>query len=135
MVKEKKDKAFLRAFAEYLCKCKRPQIVLESERNTISLHLRATIAIYGSVIFWVGGWNLLTEAYPHPFDPDAKFQLFPDGMDRELFYAGLGLALMISTDTLYGNAGLSGGYYPPSILCSSMYGSITRTIVGLLGSG
>ena len=41
---------------------------------------------------------------------------------------------MLCTDTLYGNAGLGGGYYPPSILCLSPLFSLCRIVAGLIGT-
>ena len=136
MAKGKRDWAFWRAFVHYLCGCRTfPKIFLPSEKKVFIFYIRAVTAIYGSIIFWVGSWNLLTEAHPYTTNGDSTFELFNDDISRELFYMLVGGVFLFLTDTLYGNAGLPGGYYPPSMLCATTWSALPRVIVGLLGSG
>lgn len=58
---------------------------------------RALGAIHAGIVFWVGSAGLLTS--------DA---LFEPTLVREIVYTLVGLAIVISTDTLRGNAGLPG---------------------------
>ena len=136
MVKGSKDVLLLKAYFNYLCGCKPgfPKFVLDSEKHSIFLHLRATVAIYASLIFWIGSWNLLTEEHPYGQNGQRSFELFADGFSREACYVGVGTVLLLATDTLYGNAGLPGGFYPPSMFCTKNYAILPRAIVGLLGS-
>ena len=89
--------------------------------------------MYGSLLFWVGGWNLLTLEYVDPTDSSEKFSLFSvaDAATYWL-YCFFGSALMLCTDTFYGNAGLSGGYYPPSDLCLNPILSMLRILAGII---
>ena len=109
--------------------------MLESERRVILTRLRAFISIYGSIIFWVGSWGLLTEALPYGENGSNSFQLFGDSKWREIGYSSVGIAILLFTDTLYGNAGLPGGYLPPNVFCLSPTTTSIRAILGLLGSG
>jgi hypothetical protein len=132
----RQDGQFLRAFFNYLCETpKLPKLVLESERKTIFLHFRATIAIYASIFFWIGSWNLLTEQQPYGENDQHSFELFVDGYSRELSYILVGVTILFATDTLYGNAGLPGGYYPPLMICTTKFAILPRAIIGLVGSG
>jgi hypothetical protein len=138
MGKDENDTKFLRAFGRYLCewRCALPKLILDSEKSTVFMHVRASVAIYGSILFWLGSWSLLTEPIPYSTsDPSSTFELLQDGLSREVSYFLMGIVLLFLTDTLYGNAGLTGGYYPPAMMCVSTWSTLPRAVIGLLGSG
>lgn len=137
MGRREKDLEFLRAYYAYLCSWRPrwPKVMLDSERQTIILNIRAAIAIYGSILFWIGTWNLLTEPQPYGVREERTWELLDDSFHRELSFLIIGIVLLVTTDTLYGNAGIQGGYYPPDMICTNPYALLPRAIVGLIGSG
>ena len=57
---------------------------------------KALIALYGSILFWVGLWTSL----------DLDF--FKRSLQRDLCYTFVGLGLMVVADSFYSNAGVDG---------------------------
>eukprot|EP00048_Salpingoeca_helianthica_P007839 m.115327 g.115327 ORF g.115327 m.115327 type:complete len:607 (-) comp14447_c1_seq1:957-2777(-) len=132
-----RDGEYLNAYWRYLFvwRCAPPPLALPSEKKTLMTHARAGIAIYGSIIFWIGSWNLLSESQPYTTRENSRsFELFDDSMFREFFYMITGLGLLILSDTLYGNGGLGGGYFPQSESFTSTIPLLIRAILGLVGS-
>lgn len=89
------------------------------EQAEAVLGLRAVVAIYASVLLWVGAWDLLTERRharhnaSTDADDDEILTLMSPNETRELLYFFLGLLGLLATNTLYANGGYSGGYFPP----------------------
>ena len=83
-----------------------------SERAHFRLVVRASIAIHSSILLWVGSWDLIAveKRRDHVTDDDA---LFRSSIATYVIYTVLGSLLCIATDTLYGNAGLDGGFLHP----------------------
>ncbi len=85
--------------------------------------------------FWVGGWDFLTLRMKEDGTRARYFELFADSKWRETFYLIIGLGLMAATDTLYGNAGFLGGYFPPkSPFLEKKSVMMLRATIGLFGS-
>lgn len=80
------------------------------------LIFKALIALYGSILFWVGLWTSL----------DADF--FPRSLQRDPTYTAVGLAFMIGADSFYSNAGVDGRY----ALTKSISDSLSRDSIQLL---
>jgi hypothetical protein len=59
---------------------------------------KALIALYGSILFWVGLWTSL----------DTDF--YPRSLQRDMSYTFIGLGFMIFADSFYANAGIDGRY-------------------------
>jgi len=64
--------------------------------NFPQLIVKALVALYGSILFWVGAWTIL--------DTDT----FTRSLQRDLSYTFIGLLLMIAADSFYSNAGIDG---------------------------
>lgn len=60
------------------------------------LIVKALVALYGSILFWVGAWTIL------------DIDTFPRSLQRDLSYTFAGLALMFAADSFYSNAGIDG---------------------------
>jgi hypothetical protein len=68
--------------------------------STILLYAEAGIALYGNILFWLGGWTAL--------DVD----IWPRTWQRDSMYILVGSLLLVVTDSWYANAGISGGHLP-----------------------
>jgi hypothetical protein len=66
--------------------------------NTAQLIAKALIALYGSILFWVGLWTSL----------DVDFS--KRSLQRDLCYTFVGLGLMVGADSFYSNAGVDGRF-------------------------
>ena len=109
-----------------------------NELHDIRFYVRSMCSIYGSILFWMGCWNLLTERFSRRIteadDGPESFQIIEASGAREIGYTSVGFSLLLITDTLYGNAGLRGGYLPPKPIFVSRWFTVARCTVGLLGS-
>lgn len=116
-----------------------PPLCKEEEWHTLVLNFKAAIAIYSSIIFWVGTWDILSEPMSRLAgggendSNDPVYVLLAPSFQRELLYFFSGIFLMMITDTLYGNAGMPGTYFPETCHWNE-HVVIFRVIFGLVGS-
>ncbi|ETO21759.1 hypothetical protein RFI_15444 [Reticulomyxa filosa] len=78
--------------------------------SVFKTNLRALVAIYSSVILWIGAWNIMTNCY-HYF-PKMLDTYFNERMTQNLIYAAIGIAMVWYSGTLYQNAGFQGSNRP-----------------------
>eukprot|EP00051_Salpingoeca_urceolata_P033439 m.500868 g.500868 ORF g.500868 m.500868 type:complete len:440 (+) comp62362_c0_seq1:273-1592(+) len=88
----------------------------DRERKHVFSTGRALLAIYASILSWVGAWELLTvgRAIRHNADIKGSEAAPTADLGRTLGYLFGGLAALALCNTLYTNAGFGGSYYPPS---------------------
>lgn len=110
-----------------------PPLFSLNEWENIKLYCRAGLAIHSSILFWIGGYDIL---YYTSTPSDGTKSLFEPSVWREIMYIMSGLLLMILTDTVYGNAGLPGGYFPefciestPLLVIRALCGLIATTVM------
>jgi hypothetical protein len=113
-------------------RCGGARLVLPEEIPPLTYYSRAFASMFGSILFWLGSWNLLTESLSSRDEQSGQF--FTRSGAREIVYSALGLFFLLITDTLYGNAGLRGGFLPPKKFLSSSVMVSLRCVFGLLGS-
>ena len=90
------------------------------EWQTMKHVLQAAIAIYGNIIFWIGGWNLGLYCCGEGYFFN----------NRDVVYALIGLAGCVATDTLYYGAGVYDSWFPARFV-GNMPVEVARTLVGL----
>jgi hypothetical protein len=95
-------------------------------------YLRAIVALWASQLYWVGIWNILTIQLS--LQNSRTYELFPSTLWREVAFVGVGLVLLLVSDTLYGLAGVGGGVWPPWHVLNSRLVLFPRALVGLLGA-
>ncbi|ETO04668.1 hypothetical protein RFI_32728, partial [Reticulomyxa filosa] len=78
--------------------------------STWKTNVRALVAIYSSVILWIGGWNLMTNCYT--YFPKTVSAYFAEGTIQNIAYSLIGLAIVWGSGTLYQNAGFLGSNRP-----------------------
>eukprot|EP00053_Salpingoeca_punica_P003996 m.46477 g.46477 ORF g.46477 m.46477 type:complete len:399 (-) comp12544_c0_seq1:321-1517(-) len=91
----------------------------EEDRKRLVVYARAFLALYGSIIFWIGAWDLITEsrvlsARRSGELPRQHWEAIIHGRAREILCLVLGYLGVVLADTHYGNAGLSGTWWPIS---------------------
>jgi hypothetical protein len=116
-----------------------PPLCKAEEWETIQINARAAIAMHSSIIFWVGAWNILSEPMwkargGSDLDTNEEvYVMLNPSLQREILYLILGIFMMMITDTLYGNAGMPGTYFPET--CHwDQHVVIFRVMFGLVGS-
>ena len=125
-----------------------------AEAATVSVYLRATAALYGSIIFWYGAWTQLDvgwsqDGYGWAIDsagvngthdiPWCVGSGLPFNPRRDGAYVLMGTAVLVLTDSLYSNAGVGSHCWSPPRLrrcAESAPGvfSIIRVFAALFGS-
>lgn len=103
-----------------------------NEFNVTKFYARSVCSILGSILFWLGSWNLLTASLSTGLEEEGVF--FSSSGAREIGYTTIGFTLLVITDTLYGNAGLEGGFYPPRQYLFTKWFTVVRCTFGLIGS-
>jgi hypothetical protein len=113
------------------------------ERRKTHAYVKAFCGLYGSLVFWVGAWNLVDASRHtgglivagtpllHEADDDVSYY-GPELPRRECIYAVVGLLTILLTDTLYANATLEGNYFrqvPNSHLTTTV-----RVVLGMCGT-
>lgn len=111
--------------------CEIPRICSSEEWENLKIGIQAAIAVHFNILFWVGLNNLLIGPMRNPSEL-TKF-LLPPSWCRDSLYIAIGLFVLVVTDSLYGNAGLPGTYYPEAFHSSKTF-SISRAVFGLIGS-
>ena len=73
---------------------------LTEDWSTVLLYAEAGVALYGNILFWLGGWTAL------------DIDIWPRTWQRDSMYILVGALLLVVTDAWYANAGISGGHLP-----------------------
>jgi hypothetical protein len=104
----------------------------KDEYQTILVNARAAIAMHSSILFWVGAWNLLSEPM-NDSNGNTIYLIIQPNLYREIIFFTIGVLLLIITDTLYGNAGMPGTFFPETCHWNKAM-VIFRIVFGLIGS-
>eukprot|EP00911_Craspedida_sp_UC1_P002226 UC1_evm2s1698 len=110
------------------------------EKSWSQTYIQAMLALYGSILMWLGFWDLLTEGKSGRHDSsDGKIVILPITYTTAGLQTLVGVLTTVFTDSLYANAGLSGNYWPQRWLRTphrpvlDFFLKWLRTILGLGG--
>eukprot|EP00051_Salpingoeca_urceolata_P029476 m.490040 g.490040 ORF g.490040 m.490040 type:complete len:362 (+) comp27370_c0_seq1:66-1151(+) len=104
----------------------------DEERKRLWQGTKAILAIYLSIVMWVGGWQLIAVVPRRPGRRPGNFRqhhLLP----RPVAFMISGTVIMLLCDTFYANAGLGGSYLPVWVRRNRVLHWV-RTVVGMWGS-
>ena len=108
--------------------CPISAIVSDREKVKTVHKLKALASIYGGLLFWVGGWDLMSQ-----IQTLLTVEQHVDPVLLQLIILLVGLALSVIADNLYLQGGFDGNYHSPRRFCSFRGGKVLRSLLGLLG--
>lgn len=113
------------------------------QREAYWVYTQATIAMFGSVVWWIGVWDLMTEGrVDHRLGPNhqitPEYLLFLNHYDRTLLYCGIGWLLLVVSDSITMQPGCWSHLWHPSMWGVGLKGPLrhlvhVRFVLGALG--